>query len=255
MKRLLPLAMLVGVVVLPSISFGYPNGTPMYVTDAAPFCAACHSAVKATYMSEMPQEAAVKELPENKHYGMVMAPGQTPYAELTEEQKKKVLDDAKKIDSNSSVAINAPAKVKAGKEFKVIVKAKGGNGPVIGIMLLDKASRYQSRPIAASGFYITGEPEVKGQDNQIQKTWLDRRQAGMKRNLNYIVVEKQRFDIDKGVWPTAEVTYALLAPIAPGAYTITAAFLYGTENVEKAGFMQRPSGRILFSDETAIMVE
>ncbi|MBI5235845.1 MAG: hypothetical protein HY886_06310 [Deltaproteobacteria bacterium] len=255
MKRLLPLAMLVGVVALPSYSFGYPNGTPMYVTDAAPFCAACHSAVKAAYMSEMPHEAAVKELPENKHYGMVMAPGPTPYAELTDEQKKKVVDDAKKIDANSSVGISAPGKVKAGNPFKVIVKAKGGNGPVIGIMLVDKASRYQSRPIAASGFYIIGEPEVKGQDNQIQKTWLDRRQSGMKKNLNYIVAEKQKLDIDKGIWPVAEVTYTLVAPTAPGAYTIVAAFLYGTENVEKAGFMQRPSGRILFSDEMAVMVE
>lgn len=255
MKRLPSLAALVTVVVLPSISFGYPNGTPTYATDAAPFCAACHSVVKATYMPEMPQEAAVKELPENKHYGMVMAPGPTPYAELTEEQKKKVIDDAKKIDSNSSIGISAPAKVKAGKEFKVVVKAKGGNGPVIGIMLLDKASRYQARSIAASGFYITGEPEVKGQDGQIQKTWLDRRGAGLKRNLNYIVVEKQKFEIDKGVYPSAEVTYTLSAPIAPGVYTITAAFLYGTENVEKAGFMQRPSGRILFSDEAAVQVE
>ena len=41
----------------------------------------------------------------------------------------------------------------------------------------------------------------------------------------------------------------------PGTYSLTAAFLYGTENADKAGFFQRPSGRILFSEEMKVQVE
>ncbi|MBI4378935.1 MAG: hypothetical protein HY578_07555 [Nitrospinae bacterium] len=255
MKRLIVVSFVL-LLFTPTTSFSYPNGTLFYVTDAAPFCASCHSAAKAEYTPELPPEFAKKETPEMKHYGLVRMPAPpSPYMELTDEQKETVIKTAKMIDANSSVTITAPLRAKANDEIKVVVKAKGGNGPVIGIMLVDRALRFQSRPITSEGWAIAGEPEVKGQDGKTQKTWLDRRIKGSKRNLNFILVEGQKFDIEKNVYPAGEVTFTLKSPSQAGTYNLTAAFLYGTENAGTAGFFQRPSGRILFSDELSIHVE
>lgn len=239
-----------------SIAYAYPNGTLQYLTDTGPFCASCHSAVKTEYMPELPPDAAARETPENKHYGLIKMPAQpSPYLELTQEQKDKLINEAKRIDSSSSVKISAPASVKAGGEIKVTVNAKGGNGPVICIMLVDRALRFQSRPISSDGWTITGEPEVKGQGGKAQTAWLDRRARGLKRNLNYVAIENQAFDPEKGVYPEGTVIYTLKAPAQTGAFTVCAAFLYGTENADSAAFFQRPSGRILFSEELKITVE
>lgn len=241
---------------VPALAGAYPNGTPMYVTDTGPYCASCHSAVKAVYMPELPPEAADKETAEMKHYGLVRAPSPlSPYFELTPEQKDNVIKTAKFIDSNSSVTVEAPAKAKAGAEIKVVVRAKGGNGPVVGIMLVDRALRFQARPVSADGWVIAGEPVVKGQDDKAQNTWAEKRIKGLKRNLNFVLAFGEKFDEAKKILPSAEVVYTLKAPSEKGVYTVTAAFLYGTENVGNAGFFQRPSGRILFSDEHKIEVE
>lgn len=257
MKRnVLMAALSMAAVLLPCAALGYPNGPGIYLTDTGPFCASCHSAAKAEYMPELPSDAAQKEIPENKHYGLVrlIAPV-SPYAELTDEQKEKVIKTAKQIDANSSVAISAPSRVKAGSEIKVTLKAKGGNGPTICVMLVDRALRYQARPVASDGWTIVGEPLVKGQDGAPQKTWLDRRIPGLKKNLNFIMIFDQKFDLEKNIFPSGEVTYTLKSPSEKGTYTLAAAFLYGTENTEKAGVFARPSGRILFSDELKIEVE
>lgn len=241
---------------IPAALHAYPNGPQQYVTDTGPFCASCHSAAKAEYMPELPQNAARGETAEVKHYGLVrMTSMPSPYLELTPEDKERVINLAKRIDSDSAVNIAAPDKAKAGGEIRVTVRAKGGNGPTIGIMLVDRALRYQSRAISADGWVITGEPEVKGQDNKVQKTWLDKRVKGLPRNLNFVLVDGQRFDEDKGVYPEGIVVYTLRAPAVPGQYTMAAAFLYGTENTGNAGFFQRPSGRILLSSEIKIEVE
>lgn len=240
---------------LPVIASGYPNGTPQYVTDTGPFCASCHSAVKAEYMPELPKDLAQRETPEGKHYWLVNLPSQpSPYLELTKEDKERIIKEAKQIDSNTSVKITAPSKVKAGADLEVTVRFKGGNGPSVGIMLVDRALRFQSRPVSSAGWEITGEPSVKGQDGE-QSAWLDRRIKGSARNLNYVMIENQRFDLDKNIYPDGEVSYKLKAPEKAGSHTLAAAMLYGTENTGKAGFFQRPSGRILFSDEITIQVE
>lgn len=240
----------------PAAAFAYPNGTPMYVTDAAPFCASCHSAVKAEYMPELPADAAKKETVEAKHYGLVRMPYlPSPYTELTQPQKDELIRIARLIDSNSTVTVSAPARVTAGQEVTVTVTAKGGNGPVIGIMLVDKALRFQARPIQSSGWVMSAEPEVRGQDGSLQKSWLDKRIKGTERALSYINIENQSLDADNKKFPEGTVVYKLRAPGAPGAYTLAAAFLYGTENTDKAGFFQRPSGRILFSDEITVTVQ
>ena len=242
---------------LPAIVWSYPNGTQMYVTDAAPVCASCHSSAKAQYMPELPPEAAKRETPEFKHYSLVRMPLMpSPYAELTAVQKEILIKNAQEIDSRSSVfSISAPAKAKAGQTITVTVKAAGGNGPAIGIMLVDGVLRFQSRPVSASGWQIVGEPEVRGQGGKPQTQWLDRRIKGLSRAINYVNVEEQAFDPSKEIYPEATVVYTLRAPSQPGSYTIAAAFLYGTENAGSAGFFQRPSGRILFSEEAGVKVE
>ena len=91
------------------ISYSYPNGTPFYVTDMAPYCASCHSTAKSTYMPEMPKEFAQREVAKNKHYGFVRSPfPPSPSLELTEQQKGKIIKEDILIDSNSSVTISAP---------------------------------------------------------------------------------------------------------------------------------------------------
>ncbi len=46
-----------------------------------------------------------------------------------------------------------------------------------------------------------------------------------------------------------------LGAIRAGAYSLTAVFLFGTENTDRAGFIQRPSGRILFSQPITVTVD
>lgn len=243
-------------VLVPAIAFAYPNGTPNYVTDTGPFCASCHSAAKPEYMAELPADMAKREVAEIKHYGLVrMGAPPSPYMELTNEEKEEVIRKAKLIDASSSVTLEAPKKIKAGQEVTVTVKARGGNGPVICVMLVDRASRFQARPVSSSGWMILGSPEVLGQDGKTQTGWLDKRAEGTGRNLNYINITDQRFDLEKKLFPEGTVTYKVKAPIAPGVYTMAAAFLYGTENAVNSAFFQRPSGRILFSGEVRIEVE
>ncbi|MBI5344585.1 MAG: hypothetical protein HZB83_04500 [Deltaproteobacteria bacterium] len=250
-------AMLMSLALLiPAAALAYPNGTPMYATDTGPFCASCHSAAKTEYIPELPPDVAEKETPEFKHYGLIRSNLPiSPYNELTAGQKENIIKTAKLIDSNSTVSLSAPSKVKTGEPIKVTVKARGGNGPSICVMLVDRALRFQSRPVSADGWSIVNEPQIKGQDGTVQSTWLEKRLKGLKSNLNFITAFDQRFDPEKNIYPATEVTYTLKAPSVKGTYTLAAAFLYGTENTEKAGFFQRPSGRILFSDEMKIEVE
>jgi len=244
------------VFLIPEISFSYPNGTPLYVTDMAPFCASCHSSARSEYTPELPADFSRREIAENKHYALIRTQSMpSPYMELTNEQKEGIIREAQMIDSTSSVSVDAPSKVKAGEIITVRVSVKGGNGPVIGVMLVDRHFRNQARPITSDGWIIVEEPEIKGQDGKVQKTWLNKRIEGLKKNINYVMIMDQKFDKEKLLFPSGEITYLLKAPNKPGIYSLTAAFLYGTENTDKAGFFQRPSGRILFSDEMKIKVE
>lgn len=248
------LLMLAALAFFPATAFSYPNGTPAYVTDAAPFCASCHSVLDARLMPEMPEKDAQKELAENKHYGAVMASAPSPYAELGAQQKEAIIKEAKFIDSNSSVTITAPGKARPNETIRASVKVKGGNGPAIGVMLIDRPLRFQSRPANSAGWAITGPPQVKGQNGQIQRDWLDKRIDWLPENLNYIIIFGQEYDPLRDIFPSGEVIYMLRAPSEPGTYPLAAAFLYGTENTDKAGFFQRPSGRIIVSDEIKVEV-
>src|SRR5262245_6578555 len=52
---------------LASRPHAYPGGTPIFVTNAAPYCAGCHSSVNAQQLREMPAEKSAGMIPENKH--------------------------------------------------------------------------------------------------------------------------------------------------------------------------------------------
>ncbi len=240
---------------LPLAAHGYPNGPTHYVTDMLPACASCHAVLDKSTMPEMPDAYAESELAANKHYGSVRAQlPPSPYLELTEEEKARIIQAARQIDESASVSISGPAEVKPGTKLTVTITARGGNGPAIGLILVDRPYRYQARPITADGWQIIKEPQVKGQGGQTQTSWLDRRIEGTPRNLGFILVMDQRYDPDKELLPEAEITYSLIAPVKPGDYTLTAAFLYGTENAGTAGVFQRPSGRLIFSAPLAVRV-
>jgi cytochrome c553 len=254
MKRSTLLCALLAVA-LPHAAQAYPNGPTQYVTDMLPACASCHAVRDKATMPEVPAAYAESELAEAKHYGMVRAQmPPSPYLELTDEEKARIIQEAGQIDKDASIRIDAPNEVKAGEKITLTIKARGGNGPSIGVMLVDKPYRFQARPVTAEGWQIVDAPRVRGQSGKEQTTWLDKRIKGTPRNLGFILVMEQRYEPDKGIAPEGEVTYTLTAPEKKGDYTLTAAFLYGTENTSHAGFFQRPSGRILFSTPHRIQV-
>lgn len=118
-----------GALFLPAPGYGYPNGTPHYVTDLVPACASCHSARRTQDMPSMPKTFAEREVAETKHYGLVRKKfPPSPYLELTEAQKERIIADAKTIDRNASIAIEAPSSAHPGEELTVKVHAKGGTG-------------------------------------------------------------------------------------------------------------------------------
>src|SRR3989337_429312 len=157
------------IVMAPLDALAYPNGTPNYVTDTGPFCASCHSAAKIEYMPEAPADLARNEVPETKHYGAVRAQTPpSPYVELSSKQREEIIRVAKLIASKSTISVFAPASAKAGQEVTVTVRARRGNGPAIGVMLVDRALRFQARPISSSGWHISGPPAVRGQAGKAQ---------------------------------------------------------------------------------------
>src|SRR5262249_36564557 len=146
---------------------------------------------------------------------------------------------------HSNVAIAASAtSVKKNAAFSVTVTTHGGGGPVIGVMLTDTDLRYQSSPVQVEGFLITAAPQVTGPDGKPQTKFLDGRAAGISKNINYVNIQDVKSDPDAGTYPECKVVYSLQAPNTPGDYTITAAFLYGTEKATALGRVEGPGGRI-----------
>ncbi len=112
-------------------------------------------------------------------------------------------------------------------------------------MLTDCDLRYSASPVQAGGFYISAEPQVVGPDGKPQTTFLDGRAKELGRNINYVNVAGVQSDPDAGTWPVCKVTYTLVAPCKAGEYTISAAFLYGTEKSVAVGRVQAADGRTL----------
>jgi hypothetical protein len=246
---------------LSSVTTAYPTGPQLFVTDLTPTCATCHSMIKAEYTPERPADYSTGELPANKHY-KALESADKGYKLIPEARRKDILALAKWVDENSSVALKVPTTAKPGQTIEVSIETKGGMGPVLGVFLVDLPLRLQARPIASDGWYVAGKPTVIGADGKEQTWWLDKR-ANEKKNLSFVLVQAKA-DVEKKVLPATKVNWTLRAPIDPGTYTITAAFLYGTEDPDelKTGKLEEPpggrsgpSGRIRFSEPVTVAVK
>ena len=223
----------------------YPGGTPRVVTNATPFCTNCHSSTSADQLREMAAEAIPGMMPENRHYSEISA-GEEDYAKLSPGDRQKLLTAIKAVDANSHVELSASATaLKPLAPLTVTVKTRGGGGPVIGVMLTDNDMRYQSSPVQVEGFLITKAPEVTGPDGKPQTQFLDGRLRGLSKNINYVNIVDVKSDPAAGTYPECKVVYTLRTPADPGEYTISAAFLYGTEKASPLGRVEGPGGRVL----------
>jgi hypothetical protein len=258
---LVSLSVIVVFIGLSGMAAAYPTGPQLFVTDLAPNCATCHSMLKAEYTPERPADFSTGELPTNKHYKAIQS-GDRDYKLVPEDKRKAILDLVTWVDANSSVTLKAPTTAKPGQTIEVTVETSGGMGPVVGAFLVDLPLRFQARPIASDGWYVVGKPKVVGADGKEQSWWLDKR-VNEKKNLSFVLVQAKA-DLEKKLLPTTKVTWNLRAPIDPGTYTITAAFLYGTEEADemKTGKLENPpggrsgpSGRIAFSEPVTVAVK
>jgi hypothetical protein len=247
-----------------SIAWSYPGGPLEDVTDAAPYCAGCHSSVDANQLRDLQGQRA-QEMLAASHIATIKA-GQNVYSKLTPEQRTQLAADLEKVDANAQISLDVPTTLHPGASFAAKVSTQGGSGPVIGVMLLDQDLRNQTRAIEAEGFEIVGAPNVIGPDGKQQEQWEARRYDDLARNLNFLVVFGVNADLSRNQFSSTKVIYNLAAPSKPGKYTICAAFLYGTEKASPLGRVEihghtQPlggfagkSGRIKFTELKSIVV-
>jgi hypothetical protein len=248
-------------------AWAYPGGTPAYQTDAAPFCASCHSSRSVGALAGAPGGRAEKELAENKHLALIRA-GEADYSALEPAQREELARQIAALDAASTVAVDAPEAVAPGATFQVTVAVTGGAGPAVGVALVDADHRWLARPAPSTGWFVAAPPVVTGQDLQGQVEWLSRRPEAAGRNLAYVNVTGISSDASKKEWAKAKVVYTLRAPAVPGTYPLAAAFWYGTEKGSPLGYTTDPirgkmvrggfgghSGRVLFSPVLQIKVE
>jgi hypothetical protein len=265
MRRLLGF-LLVGALAAPAVSLAYPGGTPSFQTDAAPYCAGCHSSRSEAALAGTGERAA-KEVAERKHLSVLLS-GQKGYASLTEADRRALADQIRALDEASTVTLAAPAALLPGQSFDVRVDVTGGAGPVVGIALVDRDHRWFARPATAAGWRVIAPPKITGPDGSLQTEWLARRPEGFDRNISYVNVEKIASDSAAKSWSKASVVFTLRAPDHPGVYPLAAVFLYGTEKSSVLGYTTDPvgmkeprggltggSGRVLFTPVQSITVK
>jgi hypothetical protein len=244
----------------------YPGGTPNYQTDAAPFCAGCHSSREAAALAGA-GERAEKEVAERKHIAVILS-GQMGYGKLSESDRRTLVDQVRALDEASSVTLKAPAVVKAGEVFQVQVRVTGGAGPVVGVGLVDRPHRWYARPVASAGFAVSAPPEITGSDGKPRTKWLERRPAEAGRKISFVNVPGIESDSAAGKWDSAEVVFSLRAPDRPGTYPLAASYWYGTEKStvlgyttnamgwkEPRGGLAGASGRVMFTPLQQIQVQ
>ncbi len=249
----------------------YPGGTPDYQTDAAPFCASCHSSRSESALAGSAADRAQKELAENKHLALIRAGApNTGYAQMSEADRQTLATQIEAIDRASTVKMEAPARVKAGETFTVTVTTTGGAG-VVGIALVDSDHRWHARAASAAGWQVVSAPEITGADGKAQSEWLARRPEASGRNLAYVNVTGVVSNAAEAKWGAAKVVYTLRAPAEKGTRPLAAAYFYGTEKASPVGYTVDPkdplarrqvrggftggSGRVLFSSVARIAVE
>ncbi len=244
----------------------YPGGTPDFQTDAAPYCAGCHSSRSVDALAGSGDRAA-KEVAESKHLAVVLS-GQKGYASLTEIDRRALADQIRALDAASTVTLAAPPSLQPGQTFDVRVDVTGGAGPVVGVALVDRDQRWYARPAASAGWRVIAPPKITGPDGQLQTEWLDRRPAEFDRNISFVNIAKIASDASTRSWSKASVVFTLRAPERPGAYPLAAVYLYGTEKSTVLGYTTSPigykeprggftggSGRVLFTPVQTIKVE
>jgi hypothetical protein len=264
MNRIPTLAGLVATA-LAAPAFAYPGGTPSFQTDAAPFCAGCHSSREASALAGA-GERATKETSEQKHIAVILS-GQQGYAELSEPDRQTLVEQIRALDAASTVEIKAPAQVKAGEVFQVQVRVTGGAGPVVGVGLVDRDHRWYARPAPSAGWQIAAPPEITGADGSPRTEWLNKRPAEAGRNLSFVNIPGIQSDSAARKWDSAEVVFTVKAPTTPGAYPLAAAYWYGTEKSTLLGYTTNAlgqkevrggvaggSGRLLFTKVQQIQV-
>ena len=250
---------------LPVAAAAYPGGTPNYQTDAAPFCASCHSSRNADALAGA-GERADKEVAEHKHLAVILS-GQKGYASLSESDRQTLAKQIRALDAASTVSLKAPATIKAGEMFQVRVSVTGRAGPVVGVGLVDRAHRWYARPAASAGWAVVAPPEILGADGQPRNDWLEKRPESAGRNLSFVNVTGIASNSATSKWDSAEVVFTLRAPDRPGTYPLAAAFFYGTEKSTVLGYTTNAvgmkevrggftggSGRILFAPVQQIEV-
>jgi hypothetical protein len=225
-----------------SLGWAYPGGPRDDVTDAAPFCAACHASTSPDQLRGLPPQAAAQETVA-AHLNAIKA-GQGSYAKLTPDQRTKLITDVQEVDQNADVIIKAPEKVHAGHDFDVVVSIKGGSGPTDGVMLVDSDIRHQARPAPSEGFLLVAPPKVIGPDGNPQDTWVAKRYDGLSHDIEFVLIFGVNADLAAHKFATAQVTYRVKAPAQPGKYNLTAAFLYGTETASPIGHTAAMGGHM-----------
>lgn len=252
--------------VAPAGAGAYPGGTPDFQTDAAPYCAGCHSSRSLEALAGTGDRAG-KEIAEEKHLAVVLA-GQKGYASLTELDRHALAEQIRALDEASTVTLAAPASLQPGQSFDVRVDVTGGAGPVVGVALVDRDHRWYARPAASVGWHVIAPPKITGPDGQLQTEWLARRPAEFDRNLSFVNVTKISSDAPTKTWAKASVVFTLRAPERPGVYPLAAVYFYGTEKSTVLGYTTTPdgykeprggftggSGRVLFTPVQSIKVQ
>ncbi len=255
------------IVAAPAAVSAYPGGTPDFVTDVAPFCAACHSSLSAEAL-EGAGPRAEKELAANKHLAAILQ-GQKPYDKLAESDRAALAQQLQTVDANSQIEVgDFPPQVKAGESFNVTLTVTGGAGPVVGVGLVDRAHRWYARPASSAGWAVVGPPTIIGPDGKPQSGWLDGRPARMGRKVTYVNVSGVSSDPLAGKYAKSKVIYTLQAPDRPGDYPLVGVYFYGTEKATKLGSSEHPvygkqplggyggkSGRVKFTSPVVISVK
>ncbi len=218
----------------------YPGGTPTFQTDAAPYCAGCHSSRDAAALAGA-GKLAQDQVAEQKHIAAILTGGQG-YASLSEPDRRTLVEQIRALDAASTVQMRAPAQVKAGEIFQVQVRVTGGAGPVVGVGLVDLDHRWYARPAPSAGWRIAAPPEITGADGKPRLTWLAKRPAQAGRNLSFVNVPGIESDAAAQRWDSAEVVFTVCAPSQPGKYPLAAAYWYGTEKSTLLGYKTNAQG-------------
>jgi hypothetical protein len=242
----------------------YPGGTPDFQTDVAPYCAACHSSTAEEDLSGL-GERARSELAMNKHFAQIRA-GAGRYAELSPEERARLIELLSAVDANSTIVLEFPPQVAPGETFQVTVKVTGGAGPSVGVGLVDRAHRFFARPASALGWEVVGAPTIIGAKGP-QSDWISRRPEREGRNITFVNVDGVSSSAEEDRWSRAKIIFTLKAPNTVGDLPLVGAYFYGTETGTKLSTQMHPeygaqplggtlgkSGRVKFSEVAVISI-